>query len=884
LKSFFLKLRNLICPGLKSDSFSELSPFFNVSLDLLCITDLSGKILKINKTWAEVLNYYDKDIKNNFIWDYVHKEDFDKTFQAIEGLKKEGKLFNLINRYKTKNGDYKHLEWRAFVYENRIYVSARDISQEIEAEKKLRYSENKLRLIFNNSPFGIIHYNSNGIITEVNDSFAAIIGSDKSVLNGLNMFALDDKQLTDALKISIEKKKTVKVELTYKAKTSNRVFPARVLFVPVKSSDYDLDGGVGIVEDITERSEFESKIKESMEKYIFLFEQAADGVLIGNEQGEIIDANASICNMSGYTKEELLGNKISILFDKKTLENTPLDYDAVLRGETVLTSRKLTKKDGSLIFIEMNTKKVGDGRLQTYIRDITDRISAQEQIRKSEEDLRITLNSIGDAVIATDINSRITRMNPVAAELTGWEVKEAEGRHLEEVFYIRDHQNSERNENPVNTVLATGEVVDLENSTVLVSRNGALYHISDSAAPIRDSDNNIVGSVLVFRDVTEQYVLKERLRHSEKMEAIGQLTGGIAHDYNNMLSGIFGGVELLEKAKDNTEAKKYIDLIKVSAQRTSELTKKLLSFGRKSDLVFTNINLNEAVENTIEILKYTLDKKIEISFVKELEDLTVSGSLSQLQNVFMNLGINSGFALKNGGSLTFTTKTVFLDKEYCSGFPDAEPGVYALTEVTDTGEGIPEKYQSKVFEPFFTTRHHGEGSGLGLAGAYSIIQEHGGIITFYSEENKGTTFHIYLPVAEEKCSIEHCPEKEDILKGSGVILLVEDEDVVRETVASMLKELGYTVYTAENGKIGADEYKKHSDEIDLVILDMIMPEMNGKDCFYAIKEFDENAKIILSSGFSREEDVFELKENGLKAFIKKPFYISELNKVIHSII
>jgi PAS domain S-box-containing protein len=884
VKSIINKFNSLISFDKNCDY--ELAQFFDVSLDLLCIADFDGKILKVNKAWQKTLNFLEKDFVNSLYLNYVHEDDKSKTVEAMEILKSEGRLLNFVNRYRTKNGTYKYIEWKSQIYNNFIYAAGSDVTDKILAQQKLRESESTYKLIFENSPLGILHYNNHGIITEINDNFADIIGSRKKVLVGLNMIGLKDKRISEAVKNSLEKSLVSKLEIVYAAETSDKVMPVRIVFAPVFSSLGELSGGVGIVEDISERVESEKKVKENLEKYLFLFEQAADGILIGNEKGIIIDANPSICKMSGYSRNEILGNHISFLFSDAVVEKKPFDFDSVLSGKTILTQRTLKRKDGSPIFIEMNTKKVGDGRLQTYIRDVTERITAQEKLRKSEEDLRITLDSIGDAVIAADTDFRITKMNPVAEKMTGWKLEDALGHEISEVFDIRDSFTSEKAHNPVYAAIETGKNIELKNSTILFSKDGNEYYISDSASPIKDKNSNIVGAVLVFRDVTEQYVLKERLRHSEKMEAIGQLTGGIAHDYNNMLSGIFGGIELLEKAQTPEEISKYIEVIKMSALRTSELNEKLLSFGRKTELIFSPVNINEAVENTIDILKYTLDRKISIKYEKDRDDIFVNGSLSQLQNVFMNLGINSGFAMKNGGTLQFETSLLYLDENYLRTVPgNLSPGYYALINVSDEGEGIPLKYQARIFEPFFTTKDKDQGSGLGLATAYGIITEHKGIISFYSEENTGTVFHIYLPVIESSEPVsDKKAEPFDALTGSGTILLVEDEEIVRTTVSAMLSEIGFNVLEAENGRTGYEVYKKNSRRIDVVILDMIMPEMNGKECFYAIRKFDPDAKIILSSGYSREEDFIELKEHGLNGFIKKPFYISELGKIVNRLI
>lgn len=504
-------------------------------------------------------------------------------------------------------------------------------------------------------------------------------------------------------------------------------------------------------------------------------------------------------------------------------------------------------------------------RMQSAIRQTI------ESLRSSEENLRITLDSIGDAVIATDTELRITRMNPVAEKMTGWTADEALGKPLPTVFRIVDGELHQELKCPANAALECGEVVTLGEGTLLIARNGMEYPIADSAAPIRNENSLLLGVVLVFRDITEEKALQEQLLQSRKMDTIGQLAGGIAHDFNNMLGGIIGSAELLKRRlPEDQKAEKFVHMIMESAERAAELTSKLLAFARKQHISSTPVDVHQALRNALSILESTIDRRIRISHSLTAEASMVAGDLTQLQNVFLNLAINAVQAMPGGGDLTISTQVIDLDKVYCelSQF-DLLPGSYLEIEIRDTGCGIAPDQLERIFEPFFTTKELGKGTGLGLAAVLGTVQMHKGAVSVYSEVGAGTVFHVQLPLTEEEASkVVHVGPP---VRGSGLILIVDDEAVMRITAAAILEDLGYRVLLAEDGLSGLELYRQQHSKIDLVLLDMVMPQMNGSDCFAAMKEIDPDVKVILSSGFTRSADLSDMRAAGLSGFIRKPY-------------
>ncbi len=545
-----------------------------------------------------------------------------------------------------------------------------------------------------------------------------------------------------------------------------------------------------------------------------------------------------------------------------------------------LCDRIIILKQGKIIAKKNTT--------DTTFAEVMDLISGD--VEEKEANLRVILNAIGDAVIASNIQNNIIRMNPIAEKLTGMSFDEVKGKHISEAVNLVDSSTMESIDCPACETLATGKTITLnKRNTLLISNNEDTneYLISASSSPIFNENGKLNGVVSIFRDITKESHLQAKLYQSQKLESIGQLAGGVAHDFNNMLSGIMGCAELLKSSKNKDEEKqtKYIDLILKTAERAAELTAKLSAFGRKGKIQSVAIDFHDIIPDAADILKQTIDKKIEIIVETQAENSIVIGDRSGLQNSIMNLGINAWHAMPNSGSLMIVTRNIYLNEQYCSESSfELTPGDFLEISISDTGCGIPQNEIKNIFEPFFTTKEQGKGTGLGLSAVYGMVQDHDGAISVYSEEGAGTTFNIYLPCAKSK-SIKHNNNKsinEDINKHTATILLVDDESLLRTLGKALLEESGHKIILAENGKEAVDCFKENKDDIDIIILDMIMPIMNGEEAFTEIKNINPNQKIIIASGFTKNSKLDELAKRGIAGFIHKPFRKKELNDLIES--
>lgn len=374
--------------------------------------------------------------------------------------------------------------------------------------------------------------------------------------------------------------------------------------------------------------------------------------------------------------------------------------------------------------------------------------------------------------------------------------------------------------------------------------------------------------------------LEEQLRQSQKMEAVGQLAGGIAHDFNNMLMGIMGASDLLKmRIKDDAEALEFHRMIRNSSLRAADLTSQLLTFARKQSIGTTRTDVHESIENAAALLSSTLDRRIILQTDLQAGQSTIIGDPSQIQSAVMNLGINASHSMPDGGRIRISTKTVRLDSDYCrSSSFSIEPGSYISIQVEDEGHGIAPEQLGKIFEPFYTTKVPGAGTGLGLSTVLGTVQQHQGEIRVESTLEVGTAFSLLLPLCSSSGG-KNDADAEDRITGSGSILFIDDEEIIRETSAATLRHMGYDVTTAENGRVGLERFQERQGRFDLVILDMIMPEMNGMDCFFELKKIDSQVRVILCSGYADEEQIKQMKAAGLCATVPKPTSSMQLSRI-----
>ena len=509
-------------------------------------------------------------------------------------------------------------------------------------------------------------------------------------------------------------------------------------------------------------------------------------------------------------------------------------------------------------------------------RETDQRKHTEEALRESEEKYRMVLEACPDAIVAYDVEGAVIYLNPAFTQVFGWTPEELLGTKID---YVPE-ENSPETQMMINKVMAGESFSGIKSRRYTKKRE--ILDVSISVATYLDRDGIPVGSVHTLRDISERKRLEVQLRQATKMEAIGTLAGGIAHDFNNLLMGIQGNASLMLMHMDSThQYHARLKNIEKQVQSGARLTSHLLGYARQGRYEVKSLDLNKLLEETSETFGRT---RKDITIYRELdEDLfAIEADQAQIEQVLLNLFVNASDAMPGGGDLILrtmnTTHNNMKGKLY-----DPTPGDYVLFTVTDTGIGMDKKTMERIFDPFFTTKEMGRGTGMGLASAYGIVKGHGGYIDVESEEGYGTTVSVHLPALKKRVH-EAVKGAGHFVTGTGTVLLVDDEETVLEVGRELLKAMGYQVLIARDGKEAVEIYKEKQDNIDIVLLDMVMPNIGGGEAYDRMKEINPHIKVLLASGYSIYGEASEILERGCNGFIQKPYKMEDLSERIRDIL
>ncbi|MBU0681820.1 MAG: PAS domain S-box protein [Proteobacteria bacterium] len=622
------------------------------------------------------------------------------------------------------------------------------------------------------------------------------------------------------------------------------------------------------------------------ERYREIYNAPSDAIFIhAADTGKILDVNEGMLEMFGYTYEEALHidvGQISSGEPPYTMEEGGRKVqDAVLHGPQAFDWRS-KKKDGTIFWTAVSLKDTefsGQHYVIAVVRDVDDRKRAEKALAEEKEMLAVTLRSIGDGVITTDIAGNIVLLNKIAENLTGWDHEEALGKPLTEVFHIISADTRKRCENPVTKVMATGKIIGLANHTVLVAKDGSERSIADSGAPIMDQKSKIIGVVLVFRDVTEENKREEELVKGRKLESVGLLAGGIAHDFNNILAAILGNINLaLLSVKPEDDAHSLLQDAEKASLRARDLTQQLLTFAKGGEPVKQLAAITDIIDDSARFVLRGSNVRCDFSSEENLWPVEIDQG--QMSQVIQNIIINANQAMPEGGVVEVRCFNVSREQSQGLGL---SPRDYIKVTIKDSGVGIASSLLDKIFDPYFTTKQ--EGSGLGLAVCHSIISKHGGSLRVTSELGVGTTFTIYLPAEKDK---QLAPvAQQDVSAendGEGRILIMDDEEMVRKISQTILSRFGYEVVLAKDGAEAVALFKEARESaapIDLIIMDLTIPGgMGGQETVQEIHKIDPAAKVIVSSGYSNDPIMANYHDYGFVAALVKPFKLQDLQATV----
>ncbi len=634
-----------------------------------------------------------------------------------------------------------------------------------------------------------------------------------------------------------------------------------------------------------------------------LLETLPDAIVAVDRDGTIVQVNSQTQVLFGYRRDELIGQKIEILVPesyrrqhhhhRQTFAESPktrrMGADLDLYGR---------RRNGSEFPVEVSLSPVSTENgtfVLSAIRDISDRKRIAEELRRANEELhRRTVEQLGeyrsrlasiidsseDAILSKGLDGIITSWNKGAERIYGYTPAEAVGKHIS--FLAPSDRPDEIPE--ILQKVARGESIEHYES-VRVTKDGRHLNVSISVSPLRDAKGNVVGASAIARDITAQKRAEDQLHQSQKMEAIGRLAGGVAHDFNNILGIVNACAEFLRDRLDPAaEPSHYVEHIKKATERGSSMTRQLLAFSRTPVIQPRVLDLNDRLKDIGKLLRPLMGDDVEILIVSKSPAAVVEADPGQLDQIVVNLAVNARDAMPRGGKFILETRAAKFDEAFAEQHQNMAAGKYVLLAVSDTGNGMDEATVSRIFEPFFTTKEAGQGTGLGLATVYGIVKQSAGHILVYSEPGHGTTFKIYFPSADHKIGLESKPEVETVApKRQGTtILLVEDDETMRSLTRQLLQEHGYTVIEADDGKSALEWAESHPDPIDLLLTDVVMRRMSGPELVERLSASHPNLKVVYMSGYTGELIAErEVLKRGI-TLLEKPFARTVLLNTIHT--
>ena len=649
------------------------------------------------------------------------------------------------------------------------------------------------------------------------------------------------------------------------------------------------------VHDITERKRAEEALRKSEEKYRTILETIEEGYFEVDIAGNFTFFNDSLSRLLGYSRDEMMGMNNRQYTDKENAQKLYQAFNKVYRtGEpTKGFDWEIIRKDGTKRYIETSVSLIKNSSGQPIgfrgvVRDITERKRTEEALKESEERYRTAIESSNDGVSITKGDLHLF-VNRKYLEIFGY-------NHLEEIVgkppSITVHPDEKDRVMEIARKRQAGEDVPSKYEFKGIRKDGDIIYIEVSATKTIYRGEAV--SLAYLRDITqrkraeeEMAAVQEQFRQSQKMEAIGQLAGGIAHDFNNLLTVIKGYSQIASmELKEGDPLKERIELIKRAADRAADLTRQLLAFSRRQILEFKVIDLNTALRNLEKMLRRVIGEDIEL-VIHLPEDLGgVKTDPGQIEQVIMNLTVNAKDAMPSGGKLTIETANVELDEEYARNHVAVKTGGYVMLAVSDTGMGMTPEVRNRVFEPFFTTKEEGKGTGLGLSTVYGIVKQSGGNIWVYSELGKGTTFKMYFPRVDEPLDeiSEKVTVRKGLLRGSETILVVEDEEEVRKLIVRGLEGQGYRVLDAPQGFDAFLIGEEHQGPIHLLVTDVVMPKMSGRELAERILEILPEVKVLYMSGYTDNTIVhYGMLEKGVN-YIQKPFTVEGLVQKVREVL
>ena len=862
---------------------AAFATFFELPLAINMICASDGQIRRLNQGWELVLGRNRQAAIGANILDFIHPDDKAATTAELAKLAQGITTFQFENRYQHQNGQFKTLSWSAVILEGLVYALAMDVTERKRAEAALQHSEQKIQALVQSAFDAIVTANGAGNIIGWNQAAAEMFGYAEAEVQGQPMTLLMPERFREAHRAGIQRvgsggqrRLTAAVEVAGLHK-DGREFP-----IELAISGWQIGANKfysGIIRNIAGRKTTENQLKLQHAALA----AAANAIIITDAKGTIEWVNDAFTQVSGYTYAEAVGQTPRLL---KSGQHDFAFYQrlwaTLLRGELWRSEMVNRRKDGSLWATEIAITPVKNshGEITHYVSvnyDLTERRRTEAELRL----LRAALEAAANVIVITDAKGTIEWVNDAFTRITGYRREEAIGNNPR---VLKSGQHPPEFYQEMWRTISSGQVWhgEIHNQR----KDGTPLEEDATITPVKDAAGVITHYIAIKQDITEKKALEKQFLRAQRMESVGMLAGGIAHDLNNVLAPISMGLELLQQVPLPDKFRSVIDSMLTSTQRGAGIVKQVLTFARGTDGERAIVQLRHLIKDIKRMAEETFPRNISLRSDVAADLWPLMADPSQLHQVLLNLSVNARDAMPDGGSILYQAQNLHLDGAAAKLHVGAKPGDYVLLKVTDTGTGMPPEVIDRIFEPFFTTKPQGQGTGSGLPTVLGIIRSHGGFIEVQSVPGKGTTFEVYLPADQSSATVAGPARAEPLRSGHGeTILVVDDEPAVLAVTSSMLEANGYRVLVAEDGAAAVAVYAQHAQQISVVVTDIMMPLMDGVALIRSLQRLDPRVRIITVSGLSNQpgqpERHTELQAKGIRHHLNKPFTVEALLTAIH---
>lgn len=876
------------------ESSERFERLFNAAAVPLCLASKEGILMDFNRRFIETFGYTHEDIPTLREWwqlaypDQEYRKWVVNTWEAAVKHASEDKTDIEPIEYQVtcKNGEERTMVISGVMLGENFLATFFDMTERKRAEKALRESEVLLKETQKIARVGGWKANPHTDYLEWTEGVYDIIEVPYDYKPGLTegMKYYPPEYLPvikDKIAFCLQTGEPFLVEVEVVTETGKRLWTEVRGLAPIVEGQRSYV--VGTFQDITERRNAEEALRQSEAKYRELIEDAIDLIFLVDLEGNFLEVNESLLKETGYSEKELLSINFIEFVHPDDMNIALLAYEKGRSGEPYEFEMRGKKKDGSYGWYSFIIRPILDkegkpAHVHGIARNITEKKQTEEALRISEEKYRQVIENAQESIMII-VDGVVQYANPLTEKSTGYTLEELKSKSILELIHPENHDGIMKEY----FRKLTGDPFTYPSEFKYTTKTGETRWYESVAISISWEGKP---ALLTFaRDVTDRKKMERQLLQSQKMEAIGSMAGGIAHNFNNILVGIMGYSEyLLNKRSQDDPEYKALKTIFDGTIKASQLTRQLLNVTKAGEYQLKPCDMNSIVERVLPLIMGTFDKSIEIKTNLGVNLPNFDADSSPLEQCLLNLCINARDALPSGGNIIIETCVKNLDDDFVRTHVGSQAGMHLVLSVSDNGFGMPQEVKDRIFEPFYSTKTEHEGTGMGLATVYGTVKKHGGFITVYSEPGEGTTFRLYFPVTRGGITEDQYTSKEVDERGHETILIIDDEKVVRDIWMEHLKSAGYNVVIAEDGEKGVALFMKQNDLIDLIILDVIMPKMGGGDVLKRIREIDPHVKILIASGYSESGRAGEVITEGVNGFIQKPTTLKELSEKVRGIL